>query len=273
VTVVPYLGFFGFPSAPFSKEVRDDDLWIPPSKQDAVDGICEEIHEHGCVGVAGDAGLGKTCVLRAVRHRLPQSDYRLTYYHHATLHRRDFYRQLSVALGLMPVTTAGAVSYAIATHIEQLAKERVHPVLLLDEAHLLQADTLDHLPILLNYEWDSRPLLSLVLIGLPELFDRLALRRHRSLLSRIHRRFVLGPLTQDDTADYLRTRLRLVGCDRELFALDAVALLHEHAGGAMRDIDRLATAALREAARIKHKTVDAETLQRVLAAEGREVTS
>jgi len=273
VNLAPYLSFFGFRSAPFSKDVRDPDLWVPPSKQDTVDGICEAIEQHECVGVAGDPGLGKTCVLRAVRHRLPPADYRLTYYHHATLHRRDFYRQLSLALGLVPVATAGAVSYAIASHIEQLAKERVHPVFLLDEAHMLHADTLDHLHILLNYEWDSRPLLSLVLIGLPELFDRLALRRHRSLLSRIHRRFVLGPLTQDDTADYLRTRLRLVGCDRELFALDAVALLHEHAGGAMRDIDRLATAALREAARNKHKTVDAETLQRVLAAEGREVMS
>jgi len=49
------------------------------------------------------------------------------------------------------------------------------------------------------------------------------------MLSRIHRRFVLGPLTQDDTADYLRTRLRLAGCDRELFTLDTVALLHETA--------------------------------------------
>ena len=92
------------------------------------------------------------------------------------------------------------------------------------------------------------------------------------MLSRIHRRFVLGPLTQDDTADYLRTRLRLAGCDRELFALDTVARLHDHAGGALRDIDRLATAALRDAARKKRKTVDADTLQRILDAEGKEAT-
>src|SRR5262249_56832668 len=102
---------------------------------------------------------------------------------------------------------------------------------------------------------------------------RLPRRRHRSMLSRIHRRFVLTPLTQDDTADSLRHRLRLAGCERELFSLDSVALLHEHAGGALRDLDRLATAALREAARKKRKTVDAETLQRVLDADGKEATS
>jgi type II secretory pathway predicted ATPase ExeA len=86
---------------------------------------------------------------------------------------------------------------------------------------------------------------------------------------RIHRRFVLGPLTADDTADYLATRLRLVGCDRDLFSADAVALLHERGAGALREIDRLATAGLREAARRRKKMVDAEAIQRTLDAEGR----
>jgi general secretion pathway protein A len=262
-----YVAFFGFQLAPFVKEIADSDLWLPPSKQDVVDGVCEAAAEHECCLVTGDPGLGKTCILRAVRHRLSPTEYRLTYCHNATLGKRDFYRQLCLALGLSPSATAAAVFYAISSHVQELGKDRIHPVFLLDEAHLLHPDTLDHLHILLNYEWDSRALLSLVLIGLPELVDRLSLRRNRSLLSRIHRRFVIGPLTHDDTADYLRTRLRLSGCDRELFSADAVALLHEHASGALRDIDRLATAGLREAARKKRKMVDGETLHRVLDTE------
>ena len=71
-------------------------------------------------------------------------------------------------------------SYAVSGHVQELRTEQVHPVFLLDEAHLLHQDTLDHLHILLNYEWDSKALLSLVLVGLPELQDRLALRRSRS---------------------------------------------------------------------------------------------
>ena len=271
--LAPYLSFFCFTCAPFDKEVGDADLWLPPSKQDVVDGLCEAAHERACAVVTGDPGLGKTCVLRALRHALPPNEFRLTYCHNATLGKRDFYRQLCLALGLTPSATAAAVFYAVSSHIQELGKERLHPVFLLDEAHLLHQDTLDHLHILLNYEWDARPLLSLFLIGLPDLLDRLSLRRHRSMLSRIHRRFALGPLTQDDTADYLRTRLRLAGCDKELFSHDTVALLHEHAGGALRDIDRLATAALREAAKKKRKTVDAEILQRILDAEAREHVS
>jgi type II secretory pathway predicted ATPase ExeA len=264
-----YVAFFGFSIAPFDKGIDDSDLWLPPSKQDVVDGLCETVAERQCAVLAGEPGLGKTCVLRAVRHRLPPTEYRLTYCHNATLGKRDFYRQLCLALGLSPSATAAAVFYAVSTHIQELGKERLHPIFLLDEAHLLHADTLDHLHILLNYEWDSRALLSLVLIGLPELLDRLEMRRNRSLLSRIHRRFILTPLTQDDTADYLRTRLRSADCDRELFSIEAIALLHEHAGGTMRDIDRLATATLREASRKKRKAVDAETVQRVLDVEAR----
>jgi hypothetical protein len=87
-----------------------------------------------------------------------------------------------------------------------------------------------------------------VLVGLPELRDRLALRRNRSLHLRLHHRLEIAPLTPDDTAEYLRLRLRRAGCDRELFAHDATALLHEATAGAVRDLDRLAAAALRETA-------------------------
>jgi type II secretory pathway predicted ATPase ExeA len=88
----------------------------------------------------------------------------------------NFYRQLCHALGLTPASTADSLFYALSRHVEDSAAERVHPVFLLDESHLLHQDTLDHLHILLNYAWDSRALLSLVLVGLPELRERLALR-------------------------------------------------------------------------------------------------
>jgi type II secretory pathway predicted ATPase ExeA len=152
-----YLAFFGFTSAPFGKEVSDADLWLPPSKQDVVDGLCEAADEHECALLLGEPGWGKTCVLRAVRQRLPPTHYRLTYCHNATLGKRDFYRQLCVALGLTPSATAAAVFYAVSSHVQELGKERLHPVFLLDEAHLLHADTLDHLHILLNVRREALP--------------------------------------------------------------------------------------------------------------------
>jgi general secretion pathway protein A len=159
------------------------------------------------------------------------------------------------------------VFYAVTTHVAELGQERQHPVFLLDEAHLLHQDVLDHLHILLNYQWDSRALLSLILVGLPELEDRLARRHNRSLYSRLHTRLRIDPLTPEDTAEYVRTRLTRAGCERELFSTDAIAMLHEAASGALRDIDRLATSALREAARKKRKLVERDVLAHVLDTE------
>lgn len=262
-----YLAHFGLNAAPFSKEVPDADLWLPASKVDIVDELVEALAERTSVMLCGDPGVGKTCILRALRHRLPAAGFRLTYCHNATLGRRDFYRQLCLALGLAPSATAAAVFYAVSTHVEDLGNERVHPVFLLDEAHLLHQDTLDHLHILLNYQWDSKALLSLVLVGLPELDDRIAMRRNRSLHSRLARRLRIDALASDDTAEYLRMRLQRVGCERELFSSDAIAMLHEAASGALRDVDRLANEALREAARRKKKLVERDVITRIIDAQ------
>ena len=259
-----WLCHFGFRDVPFGKEIPDADLWLPPSKAALVEDLIAALDERASVLLIGDPGVGKTCVLRALKARLPEAGFRLTYCHNATLGRRDFYRQLCLALGLTPSATAAALFYAISSHVQDLGKDKIHPVFLLDEAHLLHQDTLDHLHILLNYNWDSRALLSLILVGLPELQDRLALRRNRSLYSRLHHRFTVGPLTLEDTAAYVALRLKQAHGPEDVFAADALARLHEGTSGVLRDIDRIAGAALREAAKKKRKTVDREIVDRIL---------
>lgn len=259
-----HLDHFALSCEPFSKEVDDADLWIPPSKQALLDELIEAIEARESVVLTGEPGAGKTCLLRALRRALPAERFRLTYCHNATLGRRDFYRQLCFALGLSPSATAAAIFWAVSHHVEDLAAQSVHPVFLLDEAHLLHQDTLDHLHILLNYQWDSRALLSLVLVGLSDFEDQLRLRRNRSLYSRLPRRLAVDALAPEDTGDYLRARLKRAGCDRELFASDAAALLHESAIGSLRDLDRVATTCLRHAARKKRKVVDRDIASRVL---------
>lgn len=262
------LSVFGLSAEPFTKEIDDADLWLPPSKRDLLDDLVDAAETRKNVALVGEPGAGKTCVLRALRHALPKERFRLTYCHNVTLGRRDFYRQLCLALALPNGHNAGEVFWTINTHIEQLAQERLLPVFVVDEAHLLHQDTLDHLHILLNYAWDSRALLSLILVGLPDLDDRLRLRRNRSLYSRLHHRLAIGPLTPEDTADYVRLRVTRVGGSKDLFASDALAMLHEAAAGSLRDIDRLATLALRSAARRKRKTIERDLIARILQSEG-----
>ena len=97
---------------------------------------------------------------------------------------------------------------------------------------------------------------------------RLRLRRNRSLYSRLHHRFAIGPMTPEDSVDYVRVRIGRVGGSKDLFSSDAIAMLHEAAAGSLRDIDRIATLALRSAARRKRKTIERDVISRILQAEG-----
>ncbi|KIG11881.1 General secretion pathway protein A [Enhygromyxa salina] len=188
----------------------------------------------------------------------------MTYCHNATLGRRDFYRQLCLALGLSPRATAAAVFHSVSSHVEELGRQRVHPVFLLDEAHLLQQQVLEHLHVLANYQWDQKPLMSMVLVGLPELWGQLSLRKNRSLWSRINCRLSIESPSVADTTEYVEHRLRRAGADKLLLGSDALTILHEATHGQLRDIDRIATNALRTAARRKQSMVDRELLEGVL---------
>ncbi|NIR61789.1 MAG: AAA family ATPase [Gammaproteobacteria bacterium] len=266
-TAPKWVEHHGLRRPPFGKDVDDGDLWLPSSRERVVDSLVDACHERGHVMLTGEPGVGKTCVLRALRSHLPEAGFRLTYCHNATLGRRDFYRQLCLALGLSPKATAAAVFHEVTHHVQELGEARMHPVFLLDEAHLLHQDVLDHLHILANYAWDQKPLLSLVLVGLPELTDRMTLRRNRSLWSRIHARLALGEARPEDTAEYVEHRVQLAGAKGNPFGPDALVLLHEASAGRLRDIDRIATLALKRAARHKARKVDRQMLTHVLDAD------
>lgn len=260
-----WLTHFDFDEAPFSKAIGDADLWVPSSRRPVVDNLVDACEDRSHVLLTGEPGVGKTCVLRALRRQLPEAEFRLTYCHNATLGRRDFYRQICLALDLSPKATAAGVFYEVSSHIRELGEQRIHPVFLLDEAHLLHQDVLDHLHILANYDWDSQPLLSLILVGLSELSERMRLRRNRSLWSRIHTRLGLGEATPEDTAEYVAYRVKKAGCDRDIFHADALAMLHESSSGRLRDVDRIATAAMKHAARKRTKKIDRRTIEDVVA--------
>lgn len=268
----PWFQSFGLSAPPFDKDINDEDLWLSTTKQEVLSTMVQTIEERGNILLIGDPGLGKTCVLRRLRTRLPEAKFRLTYCSNATLGRRDFYRQLCHAFHLTPKATAAAVFMALTQQIEVLAQEHIHPVFLLDEAHLLKQEVLDHLHVLTNYSWDQKPLLSLVLVGLPELKEQLVLRRNASLWSRIHTRIRLPEPSPQDTVEYIAHRLEKAGGqNRHLFAADTFALLHEASHGRLREIDRVASNALRLAAKRNIERVDRELVIEVIerSAEGR----
>lgn len=225
--------------------------------------LVETVHRRQHALVRGEPGVGKNCVTAAMRARLPETAFRVVYAPALTVGRRDFYRQLSLALGLEPRGTMAAVFEAIQRELRgSWTERRIHPVLLLDEAHLIPDTTLSHLHVLATYDMDRQPLLSMVLIGLPEFHDRLRLGVHRSLLTRIPTLVEVGATTPDDTAAYLRHRLDQAGATRDLFASDGLMMLHELAAGVPRVLDTLAEGALREGAAREQRLIDRVAVRR-----------
>ncbi len=180
---------------PFSKDVPAADLFLDDPRTHTLEVLQATVEQRSSVLLTAEPGVGKSCLVRRLASQLHPGRFQVHYFHNATLGRRDFYRQLCWGLGLKPAATAAALFRAISLHVQELAAEnRGHPIFVLDEAHLLQDATIEILHLLLNYEWDSRPLLSLVLVGLPELKDRLCTdpRYGRDFVPRFHRGASVG---------------------------------------------------------------------------------
>lgn len=248
---------------PFGKDLPVDELWLDASREAAIARLLDAVTDRRHCLVRGEPGVGKNCVVRGLMARLPETGLGLVYISNVTVGRRDFYRQLSLSLGLEPRGTAAAVFEAVQREIRNgWHEQRVHPVLIIDEAHLLNDATLSHLHILANFDVDSSPLLSLVLVGLPELHDRLKLGVNRSLLTRISAMVDIAPTSADHTAAYVRARLESAGAKAELFASDAMTQLHELTAGVPRVIDVIALSALELAAAAEERLVTRATVRR-----------
>jgi type II secretory pathway predicted ATPase ExeA len=248
--------FFGLHRRPFDKDVPDEALWLNDGRKDAMDRLVDAVTARQHALVLGEPGVGKNCVLRGLRSRLSPVHFRLTYVAHVALAKRDFYRQVCFALGIECKLLSSSLYAAIQKNIVAIAAERIHPVLVLDEAHLMPDDSLGTLHILANFDWDREPILSLVLVGLPELGERLKLGLYRSLLTRVNHKIEITPATPEDTGNYVRKRLSDAGARSDLFAPDALVVLHELTGGVLRSVDILADATLRVAVHRKLKIID-----------------
>ena len=85
---------FGLKHRPFSKDVEVDLLWMDGGRQESLNRLAQAVRHHEHAIVLGEPGIGKTCVLRALREQLSSAHFRVEYLAHVTLGRRDFYRQL-----------------------------------------------------------------------------------------------------------------------------------------------------------------------------------
>ena len=127
---------------------------------------------------------------------------------------------------------------------------------MLDEAHLLEKETLEEFRFLLNSEFDSVSPLSLVLVGQTELWDKLRMQRYAAITQRIDINIVLKPMDRSETGQYIRAHLAYAEGDLEIFTPGAETEIFKVSAGVPRMINRICEKCLMYSAQRKKKLID-----------------
>lgn len=150
----------------------------------------------------------------------------------------------------------------IGRFLEGNTRQGRHAVLAIDEAHLLDdPHTLESLRLLLNFEFQGQPGLTLLLVGQPGLLP--ILQRTPQFEERLGVKCLLRPFTVQETADYVNHRLRVAGARRSVFEPDAIETLHQLTHGVARRINRLCDLALLIGYADERHTINAGHLEAV----------
>lgn len=237
-----------FRKTPLTRELRVEDMLVLPQFEQARDAIVDRLERRMSAAVISPAGTGKTCLLRAIRARLPEARHRVHYVKVTDLGKRDLCREIASAMGVQPAGTYPALVRRLQQELEDRAHtDAIRPVIVLDEAHDIRPAVLGILRVLTNFEWDSRLVVSIVLAGQPPLEKILTKPMCEDVAQRIDYYARLRPPSRDEAATYLEHRCTVAGAQEFPFDRGAVDSLYEITRGNMRALDRLALGASDEA--------------------------
>jgi type II secretory pathway predicted ATPase ExeA len=238
-------GHWGFTRTPFGRDLAPSMLHRHTSHGEAAARISWTISERALGVITGEVGVGKTVAARAALASLDPSRHIIIYLGNPAVGARGIHHAIVTALGGTPrfhhATLVPQAADALA--LEHAERGRT-PVLVIDEAHLLDHLQLEGIRMLTNHDMDSRSPFAALLIGQPTLRRKIKLGVLAALDQRIAVRYHMTGMTSPETAGYLRHHLALAGRDDTLFSDDAVALIHQTSRGYPRAVNNLAIQAL-----------------------------
>jgi type II secretory pathway predicted ATPase ExeA len=250
---------FGFRSLPFAKDLAPDQVFRTEVFERGLDQLRYLVDRRGTGAVFGAPGTGKSTLLRTFLDALGKTSHAVCYLNHTTCATLDLYRDIARGFQLEPGFRKADVMRQIKDRLLKLGRvQKLRPVLVLDEAHLLPTTFLDELRLLTSFDEDSRDELTVILAGHPQLESNLRLAVNEALAQRLVLKIRLRSLHAAEVEAYLTFRLELAGRTAKLFLPDAVEALARASRGVPRLIDRLAEHALLLALRDKRKEIDAE---------------
>lgn len=236
-----YEQYWGLSALPF-QNVPDPGFYFPSEMhQEGLKRLLYTVEQGKGAGMlTGEIGCGKTTLVRAFMDHLPEEKYDVALITHPDLPRDEFLQEINVQFGIKgPGQTRGRLWKAMTAHCSDNLTAGMETVLIVDEAQSIQDnDVLEELRQILNLQINERFLISLILVGQPELKERIG--RNRQLDQRIAIRYHLGPLDSMETLKYVKHRLQVAGAKREVFSPEALQLIWQYSRGVPRIINNVA---------------------------------
>lgn len=261
-----YHSFFGLLEPPFAITPDPRYLYLSHRHAEALAHLVYGVSEAGgFIQLTGEVGTGKTTVVRSLLARdLPGVEIALIL--NPRLNVKEFLQTLcqELKIRLTPARRGSikALMDAIGERLLAAHADGRRVALLIDEAHLLDREVLEQVRLLTNLETATRKLLQIILIGQPELRILLSRQDLRQVAQRITGRHHLEALSAEETAAYVRHRLRVAGATREIFSPKALSALYRASNGLPRLINVIADRALLGAYGHEQSQVDAAMVKR-----------
>jgi general secretion pathway protein A len=264
-----YEHHFGFRMKPFA--ITPDPAFLYPSKQH---GMAMTMLEYGLESQAafslltGEIGSGKTTLVRRLIRQIgDQVAVGLISHTHARF--QSVHPWAVSALGIVPADDTNVALYEalVDSFVREYANGR-RTLLILDEAQNLSTDALEDLRLLSNVNSEKDVILQILLVGQPELREKLLQPKLRQFAQRISVDFHLRRLDSTESRSYVHHRLAVAGGDPKLFSLQAVELIHEQTQGIPRLMNQLCDFALLYAFADGRKSVDADLISQMIHERG-----
>ena len=241
-----YEAFYGLKERPFNLTPDPKYLYLSDKHKEAFAHLLFGIkNRSGFVMVTGEIGTGKTTICRNLINQLNQ-DVNLALIFNPSLNPVELMQKINAEFGIPCDATnvRELVDQLNGFLLEQAVHDKTN-VLIIDEAQNLSPSVLEQIRLLSNLETETEKLLQIILIGQPELAEKLALYELRQLNQRITARYHLKPLDQKETQLYIQYRLHVAGGRRKLkFTPAATRTVYRHSKGTPRVINAVSDRSL-----------------------------
>lgn len=169
--------FFSLTHTPFSRDIPTNELYQSMNLEETLGRLDFAARRQLFAVITGDCGTGKTTAIRMFTEKLDTSNFSLLYLSDSKLTPRHFYKGILEQLGCESKFYRGDAKRQLHREIELLRGiHKLKPIVVVDEAHLLDREMLEEVRFLLNFKMDAQSPMALILVGQNELWDRLRLQ-------------------------------------------------------------------------------------------------